>query len=52
MLLAIDLDEDFINVNGISIATVLPLQASGIDGSEFDTPQADRFATDSDASFG
>ncbi len=40
MLLAIDLDEDFIDVEGISVASVLPFQPSGINGSEFDTEPA------------
>ena len=52
MLLAFDFDEDFIDVESIAIASVVSLQAAGINGSEFDTPEADGFATESDASLG
>jgi hypothetical protein len=38
MLLAIDLHEDFIDVEGIAIASVFALQSAGINGTEFDTP--------------
>jgi hypothetical protein len=55
MLLAVDLmvrhtGEDFIDEVGVAIASVLPLQSLGIFGAEFDTPQANRFAADSNAS--
>jgi hypothetical protein len=52
MLLTIHCDGDFINVEGIAIATVLSLQPPREDSSEFDAPEADSFATDCDASFG
>jgi hypothetical protein len=41
MLLAIDLDEDFIDVEGIAAALMLSFQTAGIDGSELDTPESD-----------
>ena len=50
-MLAIDFDEDFIDVEGVAIATVTTFQAAGINGSKFDAPQADRFSGDSYASF-
>ena len=43
--------ENFIDIEGIVVATMLTLQAAGINGSEFDTPQADCFAGYSDATF-
>jgi hypothetical protein len=49
MLLAIDLYEDFINEDGVTITTMLTLQAVGINRSEFDTPQTDGFVGDCDA---
>ena len=52
MLLSADFDEDFIEVEGIAKALVLSLQATGINGTEFYAPEADRFAADSDATFG
>ena len=51
MLLAADFDEDFIDVERVAIASVLSLQATGINRSELDAPEADRFAADDDASF-
>ena len=51
MLLSIDLYEDFIDVKSIAISSVLSLQAAGINGAEFDAPEADRFAADDDSSF-
>jgi hypothetical protein len=57
MLFAVDLlvrhtGEDFINVERIAVASVFPLQPSGVYSSEFDTPKSDCFSTDGDASFG
>jgi hypothetical protein len=52
MLLAIDLHEDFINVEGVAVASVPSLQSSGVYSSEFDTPETDSFSTNCDASFG
>ena len=51
MLLAIDLHEDFIDVEGITVASVLSLQSSGVKGPELNAPEPDRFAAYSDASF-
>ena len=42
--------EYFIDVEGIAVASVLSLQAKGVDYAELDAPKADRFATDDDAS--
>ena len=44
--------KDFINVEGISVATVLPLQSPGVQGTEFDTPEADRLTGYNNASLG
>ena len=44
--------EDFIDVEGIAVASVLSLQPSSVYSSEFDTPEADGFAADCDASLG
>jgi hypothetical protein len=51
VLLSIDLYEDFINVEGIAVTSVLALHSSGVNGSEFDTPEADRFAAEDNSSF-
>jgi hypothetical protein len=51
MLLTVDLHEDFVNVEGVAIAPVLWFQSTGINGSELDAPQADRFSADCNASF-
>jgi len=52
MLLAIDLHEDLIDEEGITITSVFAFQSTCINGSEFDTPQADRLAGYIDASLG
>ena len=52
MLLAIDPDEDFINVEGVAVSSMLPLQSAGINGSEFYTPEADRFSGYGDTALG
>ena len=49
MLLAIDLDKDFIDVKGVAIPSVFSLQAACVNSSELDAPKSDSFATDSDA---
>jgi len=51
VLLAVDLDEDFIDVEGVAVSTMLSFQAACINGSEFVAPEPDRFAADIDASF-
>jgi len=48
MLLATDIDEDLINEESIAVASVLSLQSAGINGTEFDAPEANCFATDGD----
>ena len=40
--------EDFVDVEGIAVASVLSFQSAGIDSSELDTPEADRLPADSD----
>ena len=52
MLLPIDFHEHLIDEESVTIASMLSLQSSGVDGTKLDTPEADRFATDGDASFG
>ena len=42
--------KDFIDVKGIAVATMILLQSSGVQSSEFDAPEADRFPSDDDAS--
>ena len=51
MLLAVDFDEDFINIEGVAISSVLSLQSPGVQGPELDTPEANGFAGYSDAAF-
>ena len=51
MLFAIDLDEDFVNIEGVAIATMSTLQPLGIFGSEFDTPEANSLVADCDTAF-
>lgn len=52
MLLAVDRDEHFIDIECIAITTVLSLQSSGIARPELDAPQSDCFAADSNTSLG
>jgi hypothetical protein len=57
MLLAIDLlarhtGEDFIDVEGVTVASVLSFESACINGTEFDAPKTDRFAADGDVSLG
>ncbi|MCP4950600.1 MAG: hypothetical protein GY922_01965 [Proteobacteria bacterium] len=52
MLFAVDLHEDFVDVEGIAVASVLALQSAGINRSEFYAPETYRLSSDSDASFG
>ena len=40
MLLAIDFDEDFVNVERVAVATVLSLQTAGINRTELDAEPA------------
>ena len=50
MLLAIDFDKDFIDEKGVTVTSMLSFQSTGINSTELDTPEADGFATDCDAS--
>ncbi|MFT5484832.1 MAG: hypothetical protein ACI9GW_003500 [Halieaceae bacterium] len=52
VLLAVDLQKNFVKGEGIAVSSVLSLQTPDVYSSEFDAPQTDRFAADSDASFG
>ena len=52
MLLAIDLHEGFIDEEGVAIASVVSFQSSGVHSSEFDAPETDRLAADSDTTLG
>jgi hypothetical protein len=52
MLLTLDLDEDFIDVERVTIALMLSFQPTSTNSSEFDTPETDCFTADSDSSFG
>jgi hypothetical protein len=52
MLLTLDLDEDFIDLERVTIASMFALQATCKNGTELDAPEADRFSTDGDTSLG
>ena len=41
MLLAVDLQEYFIDVEGIAIAAMSSLETAGVQGTELDAPEAD-----------
>jgi hypothetical protein len=47
-----DLHEYFIDVEGVTVASMLLLQSPGIDGRKLDPPQADGFSTEGYAAFG
>ena len=49
MLPAIDLDEYFIDVEGVAVASMLSFQSAGVNRAEFDAPQAYSFAGYSNA---
>ena len=51
MLLAIDFDEDFIDVEGIAIASVFSFQSAHIDRAKLDAPETDGFAGYSGTAF-
>jgi hypothetical protein len=51
ILLCVDLYEDFIDVEGISVSSVLSLQRPGIPSPKLDTPEPDRCAADDNSSF-
>jgi hypothetical protein len=52
VLLAVDLHEDLFDEEGVTEASVLSLQSPGIQSTELDAPEPNRFAADNDASFG
>jgi hypothetical protein len=52
VLFAIDLYEDFINEECVTITAVFPFQALYIFGTELDAPQPDGFVADDDSSLG
>ena len=49
MLLAVYLYEDFIDVESVAVTAVLALQATSINSSKLDAPEADRLPSDDDA---
>ena len=51
MLLAVDLHEDFIDVESVTVSAMSPLQSPGVYRSKFDAPKADGFPADDDAAF-
>jgi hypothetical protein len=51
VLLAVYLYEDLIDVEGITVASVLSLESKGRDSTEFDTPELDSFAADGNTPF-
>jgi hypothetical protein len=52
VLLTVDPDKDFVNVEGVAVASVLPLQSPSVECPEVDAPKADCFSADGDASLG
>ncbi len=52
MLLAVDFDEDVIDVEGISLSSVLSRQTAGIFSTDLATPQAYRLSSDNNSSLG
>ena len=48
---AVYLDEDFVDVKDIAVASMLSFQPACVDGAEFDAPKAYSFAADRDPSF-
>ena len=50
MLFAVDLHEDFIDMEGIAVASVFAFQPASINGTELDAPETDRFSGYSDVS--
>jgi hypothetical protein len=49
-LLTINFDEDLVDVEGVAVATVVPLQASRMYGSELYAPKANGLPSDDDLS--
>jgi hypothetical protein len=52
LLLAVDSNEDFVQVPNIAEAALTPLQFSGIFRTELLTPESNRFIRDDDPAFG
>jgi hypothetical protein len=52
LLLAVDSDEEFVQIPGITEASLLLLKTSGIVGPEFPAPLADGFLRNNDSAFG
>jgi hypothetical protein len=52
LLLAVDSNEDFVQVPNIAEAALTPLQSSGVLRSELLTPESNRFIRDDDSAFG
>ena len=51
MLLTADFHKNFIDVEGIAVASVLPLQSPSVNSSELDAPQPDRLPGDENTPF-
>ena len=51
LLLAINPDEDFIDVEGIAVASMAAFQTPRVNCAEFNAPEADGLASDDDAAF-
>jgi hypothetical protein len=51
MLLTVDFHKDFIDVEGITIASMLSRQSTSTNGAKLDAPKTNRFSGNSDASF-
>ena len=52
MLLAVDLDEDLVDVEGIAVPPVFSFQSSSVYGSKFNAPEPDALVADCDSTFG
>jgi hypothetical protein len=50
MLLTVDFDEDFLDVERVTLALMLSFQSASINRSKLDVPETNRFAADSDSS--
>jgi hypothetical protein len=50
ILLAVDFDEDFIDVDCVTAASGLSLQSSGVQSRKLDAPETDRFRSDDNVS--
>jgi hypothetical protein len=52
MLLTVDLNEDFIDVERVAVGSVFLFPSTGVYDTKLDTPETNRFSADSDSSFG